>query len=122
MAEFDFAQVVNWLGSDVTVSGKVQGFRQDSRCVCPGELFFAIKGEKVDGHDFLNEVASRGAVGAVVSKQYRGENFGLTLVFVDDVLASLQKLAKTVHAQRTSRVIAVTGSVGKTTTKEFIAT
>ncbi len=122
MAEFDFAQVVNWLGSDVAVSAKVQGFRQDSRCVEAGELFFAIKGEKVDGHDFLNEVATRGAVGAVVSKQYRGESYGLTLVYVDDVLASLQKLAKTVHVQRAARVIAVTGSVGKTTTKEFIAT
>ncbi len=65
MAEFDFAQIVNWLGSDAVVSGKVQGFRQDSRNVGKGDLFFAIKGEKVDGHDYLNEVAGKGAVGAV---------------------------------------------------------
>jgi UDP-N-acetylmuramoyl-tripeptide--D-alanyl-D-alanine ligase len=122
MAEFDFTQIVKWLGCDIQVSGKVRGFKQDSRNVLPGDLFFAIKGEKVDGHAFLQEVAARGAIGAVVSKDYHGEEFGLTLLCVENVIASLHKLAKTVHLNRSSRVIGVTGSVGKTTTKEFIAT
>lgn len=122
MAQLDFAQVIQWLNLDVKVSGRVLGFRQDSRDVQPGELFFAMKGEKVDGHEYLEQIASQGAIGAFVSKEYRGPNYGLQLVAVDNVLDSLQSLAKIVHAQRSARVVGVTGSVGKTTTKEFIAT
>lgn len=122
MAIFDFAHIVKWLDVDVQVSGQIKGFRQDSRNVHPGELFFALKGEKVDGHDYLRQAASKGAIGAVVSQNYRGEDFGLVLLRVDNVLAALHKLATIVHAQRAVRVVAVTGSVGKTTTKEFIAT
>ncbi len=122
MAEFDFAQIAKWLDSDIKVSAQVRGFKQDSREVLPGDLFFALKGEKVDGHTYLEEIAAKGAVGAVVSKEYKGEDFGLALVRVEDVIASLHKLAKAAHALRTVRVVGVTGSVGKTTTKEFIAT
>jgi UDP-N-acetylmuramoyl-tripeptide--D-alanyl-D-alanine ligase len=122
MAEFGFAQVVKWLESDIAVSGKVCGFKQNSREVLPGDLFFALKGEKVDGHDYLKEAAAQGAIGAVVSKDYQGEKFGLKLIPVENVIGSLQKLAKIVHAGRPVRVVGVTGSVGKTTTKEFIAT
>jgi UDP-N-acetylmuramoyl-tripeptide--D-alanyl-D-alanine ligase len=122
MTQWDFAEIGRWLGSDVKLTGKVRGFRQNSREVLPGELFFALKGEKVDGHAYLKEVAARGAIGAVVSQEYRGESFGLPLVRVEDGLQSLQQLAKTVHSMRKMRVVAVTGSVGKTTTKEFIAT
>ncbi len=122
MAEFDFSQIVKWLGSDVVVSGRVKGFKQDSRDVLPGDLFFALKGEKVDGHTYLKEIADKGAIGAIVSKDYSGEAFGLTLIPVEDVLASLHRLARTVHSFRKIRVVGVTGSVGKTTTKEFIAT
>ena len=94
----------------------------DSRKAAPGQLFFALKGERVDGHDFLGEVAARGAAAAVVSEGYAGVDFGMKLIRVSDVLASLQWLAKEVLAQRGTRVVGVTGSVGKTTTKEFIAT
>lgn len=122
VAGFDFAQLVKWLGSDIAVSGKIRGFKQSSREILPGDLFFALKGEKVDGHDYLNEAAAKGAIGAIVSKTYQGERFGLQLIAVDNVLKSLHKLAKAVHSRRSVRVIGVTGSVGKTTTKEFIAT
>jgi UDP-N-acetylmuramoyl-tripeptide--D-alanyl-D-alanine ligase len=122
VAEFEFAQIVEWLECNIPVSGHVRGFKQDSRSVLRGELFFALKGEKVDGHAFLHEAAAKGAIGAVVSKDYRGEEFDLALLRVENVIASLQRLAKIVHAKRSERVIGVTGSVGKTTTKEFIAT
>lgn len=122
MAAFDLAQIAKWLGSDHKGKEKVQGFKQDSREVAPGDLFFALKGEKVDGHAYLEEIAAKGAVGAVVSKRYQGADYGLQLVRVDDVLHALHELAKTVHTQCSVRVVAVTGSVGKTTTKEFIAT
>ncbi len=94
----------------------------DSRKVAPGQLFFALKGERADAHDFLEEVASKGAAAAVVSEGYQGGDFGLKLLRVPDVLGSLQGLAKEVLAKRGTRVVGVTGSVGKTTTKEFIAT
>lgn len=94
----------------------------DSREVQKGDLFFAITGKKVDGHQFLQEVAQKGAVGAVVSSAYQGEAYGLPLFRVDDVGASLQYLAKEVFKTRQEKVIAVTGSMGKTTTKEFLAT
>src|SRR5579872_6063420 len=99
------------LGDCVTESSKVQ----------KGDLFFALKGKKVDAHKFLKEVAERGAAAAVVSQEYQGESYGLTLIRVPDVLDGLQHLAKTVLEERGTRVVAVTGSVGKTTTKEFLA-
>lgn len=94
----------------------------DSRQVKAGEVFFALNGERVDGHSFLFEVSQKNAVAAVVSRAYQGPDFGLELVYVDNVLETLQQLAQSVLAGRSTQVIAVTGSVGKTTTKEFIAT
>ncbi len=100
----------------------IDGFQIDSRKVGPGDLFFALKGQKVDGHSFLQDAAMNGAVAAVVSKGYDGPNFGLELLWVEDVFGSLQALAK--HFMKTCRslVIGITGSLGKTTTKEFLAT
>ncbi|HEX4840153.1 MAG TPA: Mur ligase family protein, partial [Rhabdochlamydiaceae bacterium] len=101
---------------------EITGFCFDSREVKKGDLFFALKGAHFDAHGFLKEVASRGAVAAVVDASYLGENFGLPLLKVQDVVEALHQLAKTVQALRHQRIVAVTGSVGKTTTKEFIAT
>jgi UDP-N-acetylmuramoyl-tripeptide--D-alanyl-D-alanine ligase len=109
------------LNLNVTRDAAICGFEQDSRKVEKGFLFFAIKGEKTDGHHFLREVALRGAYAAVVSHSYAGEDFGLVLLHVADVLDALQSLARQVQQRRNPRVIGVTGSVGKTTTKEFIA-
>jgi len=94
----------------------------DSRKIEKGDLFFALKGEKTDGHIFLRDVAEKGAVAAVVSKDYVGESFGLPLIRVEDVGGFLQNFAKKIFSIKSSRVVAVTGSAGKTTTKEFIAT
>lgn len=104
------------------VEGEVDGFAIDSRKVNKGDLFFALKGQNYDGHGFLKEVASKGAVGAVVEKGFEGMTGGLLLFRVDDVVNALQKLAKVVQGTRRSKVIGVTGSMGKTTTKEFIGT
>lgn len=100
----------------------VTGYAVDSRKVTKGSVFLALKGKNLDGHHFLKEVAAKGAVGAVVSKEYQGPAFGLTLIRVEDVLEWLQTMARDAQMQRGSQVIAVTGSMGKTTTKEFIAT
>ena len=85
-------------------------------------MFFALPGERVDGHTFLADVAAKGAAAAVVSKSYQGPDFGLPLIRVDDCLQMLQSVAKHMVAKHNPRIVAVTGSVGKTTTKDFIAT
>lgn len=100
---------------------QVIGYQVDSRLVSPGELFFALPGEKTDGHRFLGEAGRKGAVGAVVDREYRGPDFGLRLLSVEDVLAGLQELARKDLDESRARVVGITGSVGKTTTKDFVA-
>ena len=108
--------------SDFLELNSAAHFAIDSRQVRPGGLFFALRGEKVDGHRFLQDVAAKGALGAVVSSLYTGADFGLELLRVEDVQQTLQELAKSSFLKRKERVIGITGSMGKTTTKEFLAT
>lgn len=123
MPLFSLQQVVNWLGlSRVVPCLWIERVVTDSREVEKGALFAALVGQKVDGHAFLEEAASKGAVAALVSKKYQGPSHGLFLIYVEDVLHALQQMAQNKQKQQTARIIAVTGSVGKTTTKEFIAT
>ncbi len=100
----------------------IRSFCQNSLEVERGDVFFALPGKKVAGSSFLQEVAARGAVAAVVPKEYQGDNFGLFLFHSENVLLSLQELAKSSHEKNCRRVVGVTGSVGKTSTKEFLAT
>ena len=115
-------QVAEMLGVACEIDEQVAGYQIDSRRVERGDLFFALKGEKVDGHGFLREVKERGGVGAVVDRGYGGPDFGLVLLRVEDVAGELAELARGFAARAKAQVIAVTGSMGKTTTKEFIAT
>jgi len=99
-----------------------EGYSIDSRTVRPGELFFAVRGERLDGHDFIDQALARGAVAAVV----RGDHLArypirAQLVAVEDTLVALQTLATAVRRMWARPLIAVTGSVGKTTTKDAIA-
>lgn len=99
----------------------VSSFSVDSRTIGVGALFFALEGERSDGHDYLEQAAAAGAVAAVVSRKYRGRCSALPLLAVDCPLAALQRLASCYLSETCAAVVAVTGSVGKTTTKEFIA-
>lgn len=117
---YSLKKIAKWLGKECDRHLPISVFAIDSREVEKGGLFFALKGEKVDGHDFLAEVAARGAFAAVVSKEYVGPDFGLVLFFVDDVVEALQEIAKRALQERKTKVIAITGSLGKTTTKEFL--
>lgn len=94
----------------------------DSRHLSANDLFFALPGEKTDGHLFLQNAAQKGAAAAVVRSDYTGFDFGLPLIRVPDVLLALQNFAKNELKNRKTRIVAVTGSVGKTTTKEFLVT
>jgi len=92
----------------------------DSRLSVPGSLFFAVPGRR-DGHDFVADARKKGAAGAIVSRPVAIDDTAFGLVQVPDVVAALQALAREVLACRPARVVGITGSVGKTTTKEFTA-
>ena len=100
---------------------EVTGISIDSRTVAPGEAYFAIKGAVHDGHDFAEAALRAGAALAVVEKGKR-EQFAsdAPLLMVDDVLGALAELAHAARARLQGQVIAVTGSVGKTSTKEAL--
>ncbi len=121
MRNVPFRQVAQELGCSLDEDSQIAGFQIDSRYVSPGELFFALKGEQVDGHAFLQDAKASGAVGAVVEMGYGGPDFGIPLIRVGSVLSALQKLARTDLERSGARVIGITGSVGKTTTKDFTA-
>src|ERR1700690_3280798 len=99
-----------------------QGYSIDSRTILPGELFFAVKGERMDGHDYVEQALGKGAVAAVVRKdQLARYPVKTRLLAVDDTLAALQTLATAVRRLWGKPLVGVTGSTGKTTTKEAIA-
>jgi UDP-N-acetylmuramoyl-tripeptide--D-alanyl-D-alanine ligase len=99
-----------------------QGYSIDSRTVGSGQLFFAVKGERLDGHDFVESALEKGAAAAVVRKDQLGRYSGATrLLAVEDTLVALQTLATAMRKLWGKPLIAVTGSAGKTTTKEAIA-
>ena len=95
----------------------VRGYSIDSRTVSPGDLFFAIHGEHFDGHNFLPQAFERGAVASVVSQSADGP----LLLRVPDTLVALQQLAHWARRQWRKPIAAVTGSAGKTSTKDIIA-
>jgi UDP-N-acetylmuramoyl-tripeptide--D-alanyl-D-alanine ligase len=103
----------------------VSGYSIDSRTVAPGELFFAVRGDRLDGHDFVVAALERGAVAAVVSRarvaSLPDAALAAPLLIAEDPLIGLQALATQVRRQWGRRVVAITGSAGKTTTKEAVA-
>src|SRR5581483_10801524 len=98
------------------------GYSIDSRTVKPGELFFAVQGEKLNGHDFVHQALQKGAIAAVV-KRDQANRFSAEsrLILVEDTLIALQTLAGAVRRLWGKTVVGITGSAGKTTTKEAIA-
>src|SRR5882757_1784837 len=99
-----------------------RGYSIDSRTVQPGELFFAVKGERLDGHNFVAQALERGAIAAVIRSDQRCRYPAETPLFaVGDTLIALQTLAACVRRLWSKPVTGVTGSAGKTTTKEAIA-
>lgn len=95
-------------------------FNIDSRLSRPGEMFFAIAAKR-NGHDFVPDAFAKGARGAVISQKIAAVDPALALILVPDTVAALQALAASVLAECDPRVIGITGSIGKTTTKEFAA-
>ncbi len=103
------------------------GIQTDSRSVEPGDLFWAIRGERADGHDFVYDAASRGALGAVVERPVdlprdpeRPDTGRFGLVLVPSTIQALRDLAAHYIRETRPEVIGVTGSVGKTSTKDMV--
>ena len=112
----EFASVVQAL-SIQTKEKFAQGICLDSRVLKPGDLFFAIQGER-DGHEFVRQALDAGASACVVSKDVSVEN----VIRVNDTMESLWQYAAWVRSQWGKKIIALSGSNGKTSTKEMIAT
>ena len=97
----------------------------DSRTARAGDLFIALRGPRFDGHDFVGDMLSRGAAGVVVQRSATDAGAAAPgeggIIEVDDTLRALQDLAHAVRRDSGTKVIAITGSAGKTTTKEAIA-
>src|SRR6266567_1283417 len=105
-------------------SPTVRGVSIDSRTIEPGQIYFAIRGPHFDGHDFVDQAFERGAVAAVVEQAFFDRapaRLAPSLVPVEDTVKAIQQLAREVRRRWGRRVVAVTGSTGKTTTKEMIA-
>ncbi|MBP2444917.1 UDP-N-acetylmuramoylalanyl-D-glutamyl-2,6-diaminopimelate--D-alanyl-D-alanine ligase [Rhizobium leguminosarum] len=105
-----------------TLPEGITGISIDSRSIAPGEAFFAIKGDRVDGHDYASMAMANGASLLIVSEARLPAMGRLTVptIVVEDVLAALGRLGLASRERSKARIIAVTGSVGKTTTKEML--
>ena len=97
------------------------GVSTDSRQVARGDLFVALRGERFDGHAFVDQALAAGAVAAMVDDADRVARRGASLILVDDTLQGLGRLACAWRARFTPALVGVTGSNGKTTVKEMIA-
>jgi UDP-N-acetylmuramoyl-tripeptide--D-alanyl-D-alanine ligase len=106
-------------GGRCTVPFDADGVAIDTRTIAPGDLFVALRGEHRDGTDFVADALARGAAGALVAAA-AGLADGAPLLLVDDTLAGLTALGAAGRARFAGQVVAVTGSVGKTTTKEML--
>jgi UDP-N-acetylmuramoyl-tripeptide--D-alanyl-D-alanine ligase len=106
--------------ADGTPVAVVTGFSIDTRTLAPGDMFVALKAER-DGHAFVSDAFARGASAALVSKGYRrGKSDGPLLRAVDTSLAALEAIARAARIRSNARIVAVTGSAGKTGTKEML--
>jgi UDP-N-acetylmuramoyl-tripeptide--D-alanyl-D-alanine ligase len=123
-------QIADWIHAEGTFDSGAEalGYSIDSRTIGAGELFFAVKGERVDGHDYVEAAIANGAVAAVVSQRWlvpaefdEGNLLRVPDECEDCVLEAMQTVANRVRRVWGKRVIGVTGSAGKTTTKDCVA-
>src|SRR3989338_1801494 len=118
---FTLTQLTKICGGElISASGNesVSAISIDSRSIHTGDLFIALQGEVFDGHNFVKEVFTKGASCVLVSR--KPENISAPLILVSDTLKALHSIARFYRSQFAIPVVAVTGSVGKTTTKECI--
>ncbi|WP_037308035.1 UDP-N-acetylmuramoyl-tripeptide--D-alanyl-D-alanine ligase [Ruegeria halocynthiae] len=115
------ADAANATGGRATTDWTANGVSIDTRTLQPGDLFVALKVAR-DGHDFVAQALEKGAGAALVSHIPDGVDDTAPLLIVDDVQTSLEALGQAARARTDAKVVGVTGSVGKTSTKEMLAT
>ncbi len=122
MPTFAAEKLATWTGGSWSPfpgpGAALTGFNQDTRTLSAGQVFVALKTEKRDGHDFLGEAKARGAAAALVSHPVAGES--LPQLIVADPLAAFQRIAREHRLEFHGTVVGVTGSVGKTSTKDLL--
>lgn len=119
--KLSLAWIASALGLDQTIEGVADAYAIDSREVGPGALFFALPGERTDGHSFVPSALDKGASACVVRRDWRGDAREDRLLRVKDPAEALRRLGRQARLQWGGKVIAVTGSNGKTTTKDALA-
>src|SRR5919197_685346 len=123
-AAFELDEVLAATGGELLTFGsrsRFPGVTTDSRRLHEGELFVAVRGERHDGHDFVREAARRGAGAVVIEPAHAGQSLPCGVIVVRDTLVALGDLAAFHRHRHRPKVVAVTGSNGKTTTKEMLA-
>ena len=116
---WQISEICRWLG--VAAPGAtflVKGFSIDTRTIAPGEIFFAIKGDSLDGHDYIDQAVEQGAV-AVVTQKWVSTT--VPVIQVTDTTKALGQVATAIRQLYSPKTVAVTGSCGKTTTKAMLA-
>ncbi|MCG6904219.1 MAG: UDP-N-acetylmuramoyl-tripeptide--D-alanyl-D-alanine ligase [Rhodobacter sp.] len=119
MSLWTAAEAAAATGGRATADWAASGVSIDTRSLCPGDLFVALKDIR-DGHDFVTQALKNGAAAALVSRVPENVAKDAPLLIVDDVLAGLERLGRAGRARSGARVIGITGSVGKTSTKEML--
>lgn len=120
MPSFDPAKLAVWTGGHWTrpPGAPLTGFTQDTRVLAGGDIFVALRTDKRDGHDFLNEAKGRGAAAALVARDVKGSE--LPQLVIADPLVAFQRIAREHRREFHGTVIGVTGSAGKTSTKDLL--
>jgi len=115
----DMASAIN----DITASADIiiEGVTIDTRKIQPGNLFVPFKGEHADGHKYVEEAIQKGAAASLWQKDVPNPPQGLPILIVDDCLAALQEMARKYRQELSVKVVGITGSNGKTTTKDMTA-
>lgn len=121
MPSFAPEKLATWTGGSWTriPGGPATGFNQDTRTLSAGQVFVALKTDKRDGHDFINEAQQGGAVAALVGREVTGTT--LPQLVTTDPLGAFQRVAREHRREFHGTVVGVTGSVGKTSTKDLLA-
>ncbi|WP_066705550.1 UDP-N-acetylmuramoyl-tripeptide--D-alanyl-D-alanine ligase [Celeribacter ethanolicus] len=119
MALWTSEEAAKATGGRATQAFDISGVSIDTRTIQPGDLFVALKDVR-DGHEFVAQALDKGAAAALVSRIPEGVTADAPLLIVDEVLPALERLGAAARARMTGKVIGVTGSVGKTSTKEML--